>query len=158
MWRSTFAADTPFPGEFASLSCAPLLPGVTRLNFLRRVFEVNGDRSHVSQQICIYLSFAIEFHLLCKFIVKRKRFPLQVWKVVHMTLSLSGSVSPFLVNGGRLTLYVYPIKNNMFFPATSKDLLLQKQHNCEWPSFIYSPDPILTTNPICLCLFSKEKH
>lgn len=82
-----------FPGEFASLSCAPLLPGVTRLNFLRRVFEVNGDRSHVTQQICIYLSFAIEFHLLCKFIVKRKRLPLQFWKVVHMTLSLSGSVS-----------------------------------------------------------------
>lgn len=23
-------------------------------------------------------------------------------------------------------------------------------------SLIYNPDPILTTNPICMCLFSKE--
>lgn len=94
-------------------------------------YEVN--RSPVPQQICIYHSLAIELLLLCKFILKRETFPLQVWKVIHMTLSLSGSVSFFLVNKGRLTLCVYLIKNNMLFPATSKDLLLQQQHYCEWP-------------------------
>lgn len=36
-------------------------------------------------------------------------------------------------NRERLTLCVYLIKNNMLFPATIKDLLLQQQHYWEWP-------------------------
>ena len=118
---------------------------------------MNGDRSPVLQQICISHSLAIELRLLCKFIVKSETFPLQVWKVIHMTISLSGSVSSFLVNRGRLTLYVYLIKNNMLFPATSKDLLLQQQHYCEWPHSFTVLIPFWQQIPsACVCFLKKS--